>query len=155
VRKLKRGYFLLSSQPAKADNPKIPCKIPCSQGIAWTRVRSALRRQAVPMTGKPTQLAAETIAVDIERALEAAGSIDASWGDELKADLSSNADRMAKLRVLDAEAAIGIICQIVSDRYYPKMGTCSESPYSFDNNFGTVWNRAVVNSQKLLIQPSR
>jgi hypothetical protein len=61
-----------------------------------------------------------TVAVDIEWALEADGTIDASWGDELKPNLSSHAERMAKLRVWDAEASIGIICQIVSDRYYPK-----------------------------------
>jgi hypothetical protein len=61
-----------------------------------------------------------TVAVDIEWALEADGTIDASWGDELKPNLSSHAERMANLRVWDAEAAIGIICQIVSDRYYPK-----------------------------------
>jgi hypothetical protein len=61
-----------------------------------------------------------TFTVEIDWALESDGTIDARWGDDLKPNLSSYAERVAKDGLSDSESSFGAICQVISDRYYPK-----------------------------------
>jgi hypothetical protein len=61
-----------------------------------------------------------TVTVHVEWALENDGTIDTSWGDELKPNLSSVAASAAKRVWSDNELSFSTICQVISDRYYPK-----------------------------------
>jgi hypothetical protein len=61
-----------------------------------------------------------TVTVEVEWALERDGTIDTSWRNELKPNLSSVAANAAK-RVLSSNGlTFSTICQVISDRYYPK-----------------------------------
>jgi hypothetical protein len=58
--------------------------------------------------------------VEIDWALERDGTIDAQWVDDLKPNLVSHAERVARRSVSNSESSFGAICQIISDRYYPE-----------------------------------
>jgi phage tail protein X len=61
-----------------------------------------------------------TVTVEIEWALEDDGTIDTSWGDQLKPNLSSLAASVSPRVVSDSELSLVVACQVISDRYYPK-----------------------------------
>jgi len=61
-----------------------------------------------------------TVTVEVEWALEDDGTVNAGWGDDLKPNLSSFARRVAESGLQNDLASIGAICQLISDRYYPK-----------------------------------
>jgi hypothetical protein len=61
-----------------------------------------------------------TATVQIEWALRDDGKIDPEWGDQLKPDLSELAAHTARADAPDAESKLSTICQVISDRYYPK-----------------------------------
>jgi hypothetical protein len=65
-------------------------------------------------------LRALTATVEIEWALRDDGSIDPEWGDQLKANLSACAARVVTRDSPVSDIEIGAICQVISDRYYPK-----------------------------------
>jgi hypothetical protein len=65
-------------------------------------------------------LSALTATVHIEWALRNDGSIDPVWGDRLKPELSELAGHIAKTFAPNSANEISVICQIISDRYYPK-----------------------------------
>ena len=56
-----------------------------------------------------------TFTVEIDWALESDGTIDAQWGDDLKPNLASHAERVAKRSVSNSESSFGAICQVISD----------------------------------------
>ena len=61
-----------------------------------------------------------TVMVEVEWALKDDGTVDASWGDKLKPNLSSVAESVAKSARSDTAATFSTCCQVISDRYYPK-----------------------------------
>jgi hypothetical protein len=61
-----------------------------------------------------------TATVELEWALRNDGSIDPAWGDQLRSNLSGFAARVTRRDTPVADPDIGAICQIISDRYYPK-----------------------------------
>lgn len=65
-------------------------------------------------------LRALTATVEIEWALSDDATIDPEWGDQLKSNLSEYAARVVARETLVSGVEIGAICQVVSDRYYPK-----------------------------------
>jgi hypothetical protein len=64
-------------------------------------------------------LTALTATVEIEWALLEDGSIDPAWGDQLRSDLSQIAARTSRI-MPTADIEVSAICQVISDRYYPK-----------------------------------
>ena len=65
-------------------------------------------------------LRALTATVEIEWALRDDGSIDPEWGDQLKPNLSQFAAGVVTRDSPVSDIEIGAICQVISDRYYPK-----------------------------------
>src|SRR5258705_444212 len=61
-----------------------------------------------------------TATVHIEWALRDDGTIDPAWGDQLKPNLSEFAANIARQRTQNPDRELSTLCQIVSDRYYPK-----------------------------------
>lgn len=61
-----------------------------------------------------------TVTVEVEWALENDGTIDTSWGNKLKPNLSSVAANAAKRVLSNNGVTFSTICQVISDRYYPK-----------------------------------
>jgi hypothetical protein len=68
-------------------------------------------------------LSALTAAANIEWALREDGSIDPEWGDRLKPQLSEFAAHIAKTFSSNSANEISVVCQIISDRYYPRTQT--------------------------------
>ena len=60
-----------------------------------------------------------TATVQIEWALRDDGTIDHTWGDRLRSDLSELAAHIARDAPVSG-TALGVICQVISDRYFPK-----------------------------------
>jgi hypothetical protein len=60
-----------------------------------------------------------TATVQLEWALSEDGTIDPDWGDNLKPNLSAVAAEVAR-HARPGDAPISMICQIISDRYYPR-----------------------------------
>lgn len=65
-------------------------------------------------------LRALTATVEIEWALCDDGSIDPAWGGQLRSNLSEHAAHVVRRDTPVADTEMGAICQIISDRYYPK-----------------------------------
>jgi hypothetical protein len=65
-------------------------------------------------------LQALTATVEIEWALRDDGSIDSGWGDQLRSNLSEHSACVVRRDTPVADIEISAICQIISDRYYPK-----------------------------------
>lgn len=61
-----------------------------------------------------------TVTVEVEWALKNDSTIDATWGESLKKNLSAIAQDIARFAPSPTEPTFGIICQIISDRYYPR-----------------------------------
>lgn len=61
-----------------------------------------------------------TAIVHIEWALRDDGTIDPAWGDQLKPNLSEFAANIARHRTPNPDRDLSALCQIISDRYYPK-----------------------------------
>jgi phage tail protein X len=65
-------------------------------------------------------LRALTASVEIEWALRDDGSIDPAWGDQLKSNLSEFAAHVVRRDTPVVDTEMSAICQVISDRYYPK-----------------------------------
>jgi hypothetical protein len=61
-----------------------------------------------------------TPTVQVEWALEDDGSVSTVWGDKLKSNLSAIAADMVNSRHGESGHKLAIVCQLISDRYYPK-----------------------------------
>jgi phage tail protein X len=61
-----------------------------------------------------------TATVEIEWALGDDGTPDPSWGDWLKPNFAAFAARVAAQSASGDELALAVVCQVISDRYYPK-----------------------------------
>jgi hypothetical protein len=65
-------------------------------------------------------LSGMTATVNIEWALRPDGAIDTEWGDNLKPQLSKFAAQVATTFAASPVADISTVCQVISDRYYPR-----------------------------------
>ncbi|MBK3665084.1 hypothetical protein JJE66_28110 [Bradyrhizobium diazoefficiens] len=81
-----------------------------------------------------------TATVQLEWALSDDGTIDPDWGDNLKPDLSDVAAQVARY-ARPSEPPISMICQIISDRYYPRtQGDERQITISNFTRHGTEWD---------------
>jgi len=103
-----------------------------------------------------------TPTVEIEWAVQDDGTTDSSWGDQLKSNFSTFARNAVRRTRGGSADAVGTLCQVISDRFYPKTQsderhiTLSEGGMEFPRwdwyAYARSWNAAAVANELNLTQ---